>query len=165
MRCVVPGHLQRHPHKLKMRGRATPALSSASGSCQHILTSPGGGQLGLTSSGAPGPLSSYSCYLSLHQTHTHTKTNIHIWTQISCAHKSCHMGPQTMSVLYSHQAQSQSHPSRNKSETASAAVLYGRCSAKVSTKFSLCVSINCQATVKASLNMKLLLKQQQEQIP
>ena len=63
-------HLQRHPHKLETRG--TSALSSAVGSCQHILTSPGGVQLGLTSSGAPGPPGSYSCYLSFCLSIKHT---------------------------------------------------------------------------------------------
>lgn len=81
--CDVLCHLQRRLHKLEMRGRATSALSSASGSCQHILTSPGGGQLGLTSSGARGgpwllqlpPLSFSFCQ-------THTKyINTHIKTQ------------------------------------------------------------------------------------
>lgn len=62
-------HLLRNPHELKTRGWATSALSSATGSCQHFLTSPGGAQLGLRSCSAQGPLSSSSCYLSLWDTH------------------------------------------------------------------------------------------------
>lgn len=87
--CEVLCHLQRHPHKLEMRGRTTSALSSATGSCQHTLTSPGGVQLGLTSSSAPGAPGSYSCYLSLslslsrsntHKIHKHLHA-LHIKTQ------------------------------------------------------------------------------------
>ena len=118
-------HLQRHPHKLETRG--TSALSSAVGSCQHILTSPGGVQLGLTSSGAPGPpvptaatslsvsLSSTQlqnparAYMRAHKSaNTHTCSGAPTCLQPrSYVPAPCHSGPQTTSVLRSHQAQSQ----------------------------------------------------------
>lgn len=69
--CDVLRHLPRHPHKLETRGRATSALSSAAGSCQHILTSPGGVQLGLTSSRARGGLPDPTAAASLSLSNTH----------------------------------------------------------------------------------------------
>lgn len=76
-------HLQTHPHELKMSGWATFALSSASGSCQHILTSPGGIQLGLTACRARGPPGFYSCYLSLSLSNTHKYKNTHTHLHIN----------------------------------------------------------------------------------